>query len=243
MTRPNRLGALTLLACIAVVATSCTSATSTEPTAAEPVATAAAVEPGPTHLAPKGELVRLAYNNEAWITLGYRTANNSLGQNWMLLEVGMTVMSAASNQAIGRDAVSLTTPGGETIPLASQESFTKGNLRSLDARANTVRDSINYFPAGHRGGCRIGFFTDVSKSMRGMAWDTVTLNHRSSCFGRLYFEIPDGIQYGQHFLNVQFREGLIQVPFKIMTKDDLKDAVREFDQMVKDSKAQAEGKK
>jgi len=244
MSQLNRLGTLSLLACIAVVATGCTSATSTAPTPAEPVTTTAgaAEDPGPTRLAPKGELVRVAHNNEGWITLGYRMANSSVGQDWMLIELGLTVIAAKNNQTLDRESISLSTPDGKTIPLASQVEFTQANLRSLDARANTVRDSINYFPVGSRGACRIGFFTDVSKR-RGMAWDTVTVDYRTACLGRVYFEIPGGIQLGQHFLNVQFKEGLIRVPFKIMTKDELKEAVKEFDQMVKESKAQAKEQK
>ena len=33
----------------------------------------------------KGEVARIAYNNEGWVTMGYRTANDSQGQEWMLL--------------------------------------------------------------------------------------------------------------------------------------------------------------
>ena len=40
----------------------------------------------------KGEFVRIAYNNEGWVTLGYREANNrGVGENWLMLEVGVTV--------------------------------------------------------------------------------------------------------------------------------------------------------
>ena len=38
-----------------------------------------------------GEFVRVAYNNEGYATLGYRIANESVAEDWMLLEVGATL--------------------------------------------------------------------------------------------------------------------------------------------------------
>ena len=32
-----------------------------------------------------GEFVRIAYNNEGYVTLGYRVANDSVAEDWMLL--------------------------------------------------------------------------------------------------------------------------------------------------------------
>jgi len=35
----------------------------------------------------EGRYVRIAYNNEGFVTLGYKLANLSVGEEWMLLEV------------------------------------------------------------------------------------------------------------------------------------------------------------
>ena len=40
----------------------------------------------------EGTFVRAAYNNEGYVILGYETTNRSVGEEWMLLDVGMTVM-------------------------------------------------------------------------------------------------------------------------------------------------------
>ena len=40
--------------------------------------------------------------------------------------------------------------------------------------------------------------------------------------GRLYFRIPGGITYGQHWLNVKFENSLVRVPFRILTADEEK---------------------
>ena len=39
----------------------------------------------------EGRYVRAAYNNEGYVILGYRLANLSVGEQWMLLEVGFTL--------------------------------------------------------------------------------------------------------------------------------------------------------
>ena len=38
----------------------------------------------------EGNFVRAAYNNEGYVILGYQVSNRSIGEEWMLLEVGMT---------------------------------------------------------------------------------------------------------------------------------------------------------
>ena len=40
----------------------------------------------------EGKFVRAAYNNEGYVILGYQATNRSIGDEWMLLEVGMTIL-------------------------------------------------------------------------------------------------------------------------------------------------------
>ena len=82
-----------------------------------------------------------------------------------------------------------------------------------------MRDSINYFPPSAARACRIGFFTDVSQT-RAMVYDQVELSYQRACLGRIYFHVPGGIQYGQHWLNVQFENSLVRVPFRILTDEE-----------------------
>jgi len=171
----------------------------------------------------QGEFVRMAYNTEGFATLGYRTANNSVDEQWMLLELGLTLVDPTDDQPFKRDQISLQLPDGSTIAMALQEEFNKANLRALDRRANTVRDSINYFPRLATGSCRIGFFADTSQSGRGLAYDQVTLSRRLACVGRVYFQIPDGIKDGQYYLNLKFKESVVQVPFRIFTDEEQKE--------------------
>jgi hypothetical protein len=185
-----------------------------------------------------GEFVRMAYNNEGFATLGYRVANDSVGEKWMLLDLGLTVQKGVKNQKLQRGAISLQLPDGSTVPLASQEEFAKANLRALDARANMVHDSINYFPVSVTLPCRIGFFTDVGQPARGLAYDQVDLNPQKACVGRVYFNLPDGITTGQYYLNIKFAESALQVPFRILTKEEAKEFKKTWKDIKKEHDAQ-----
>jgi hypothetical protein len=178
-------------------------------------------DPGvPQIMSIEGRFVRAAYNNEGYVILGYRLANLSVGQPWMLLEVGTTLRDKVPAYTLTRDAVSIETPAGKTIPLATVEEYRKADLRALENQASVVRDSINYFPPGATQACRVGFFAELDQPA--LAHDTVELHPMRACMGRLYFEIPGGIQYGQHWLNVKFRDSLVRVPFRILTKEEEK---------------------
>jgi hypothetical protein len=178
-------------------------------------------DPGvPQIMSIEGRFVRAAYNNEGYVILGYRLANMSVGEPWMLLEMGTTLREKVPAYSLTRDAVSIETPDGKTIPLATVEEFRKADLRALQNHASAVRDSINYFPPMASQACRIGFFAELDQ--RGMAHDSVELHPTRACLGQLYFEVPGGIQYGQHWLNVKFRDSLVRVPFRILTKEEEK---------------------
>jgi hypothetical protein len=168
----------------------------------------------------QANFVRAAYNNEGYVILGYQLANRSIGEEWMLLEVGMTVLDNTPAFRMKRDALSLETPDGSTLPLPTVSEYRKADTRALQNRERVQRDSINYFPPRAHQACRIGFFSDVDSPA--MSWEDVELSNSRACLGRLYFKIPGGIAYGQHWLNVKFENSLVRVPFRILTKDEEK---------------------
>jgi len=132
--------------------------------------------------------------------------------------VGFTVLDGTPNYDLTRDAISLTTPDGKTIPLPTLEEFRKADLRALQNRERVQRDSINYFPTSAYRACSVQFFPNLES--RAMAWDTVELSSSRACVGRLYFQVPGGIAYGQHWLNVKFAKSLVRVPFRILTPEE-----------------------
>ena len=181
-------------------------------------------QPGvPEIMTIEGRYVRAAYNNEGYVILGYRLANESLGKEWMLLEVGMTVLPDTPDYRLTREAISLETPDGKTIPLPSIKEQREGNpgaIQAIQERARVQRDSINYFPNSAHRACAILFFPDLGA--RAVPYDVVDLSDDRACLGRLYFRIPGGIAYGQHWLNVKLQNSLIRVPFRILTKEEEK---------------------
>ncbi len=166
----------------------------------------------------EGTFVRAAYNNEGYAILGYRLANLSIGEEWMLLEFGTTVRDGVPAYTLTRSALSLETPDGKTIPLATVEEHRKANLRALETREKVQRDSINYFPPSASRACRLGFFSELES--RALPWDQVELDNQRGCVGRIFFHIPGGITYGQHWLNVKFQKSVVRVPFRILTKEE-----------------------
>ena len=169
----------------------------------------------------EGSFVRGAYNNEAYAILGYRLANSSVGEEWMLLEFGTTVLDNTPDYRLKREHLSLDTPEGKTLPLPTVEEYRAASEpRGLINREKVIRDSINYFPPMASKACRIGFFADLDQ--RALPWDEVELSNQRACLGRLFFKVPGGITHGQHWLNVKFQNSTLRVPFRILTKDEEK---------------------
>ena len=171
-----------------------------------------------------GQFVRVAYNKEGFVTLGYSMAQRSLGEEWLMLEAGLTMRSPAKDYTLKREHFTLKTPDGTMIPLATQSDYAKaGYLSALNNRAKVQRDSINYFPVDVTRGCSMSFFANVDQGRRMLAFDEVELSSNRACVGRLYFNVPGGIKTGQHWLIVDFGpSGKVEVPFRILTKEEEK---------------------
>jgi hypothetical protein len=218
------------------------------------VALSATAAPRPAHpqdasprsrqkLAVEGTFIRIGFDEEGWVTMGYRTANSSVGEEWLLLEVGVTVQKGVEDYTLERSDIALVTPGPKVVPLATQAEYQKaGHLRPLNARANIARDSINYFPPSARNACAMDFFGNPGGGGPSrLARDQVELSSDRACAGRLYFHVPDGVQLGLHNLVVRFAETTIRVPFQIMTEAEAKAFEKRWKEARKRAK-EAEGR-
>jgi len=176
----------------------------------------------------EANFVRAAYNNEGYVILGYQTANRSIGEEWLLLEVGVAIRNKVPDYTLKRGALSLDTAAGTTIPLATIEESRKaaGAIQALQNRERVQRDSINYFPPSAHQACRIGFFSQLNQ--RAMPWDEVELSTRRACLGQIYFHPSTPITYGQYWLNVKFEKSLVRVPFRVMTEEEEKRLSKNF---------------
>ncbi len=179
-----------------------------------------------------GETVRVAYNNEGYAVMSYKMAQQEVGKNWILLNVGLTLRAGAKDYRMMRDAFSIKTPDGTILPLATQPEYASDPyLRALNQRAKMTKDPINYFPPGPNRPCAIKFFSDVEGP--GLAYDYVEMSDTRACLGRLYFKVPGGIKTGQYWLNVKFANSTIQVPFRIFTEAEQKDFRKQWEDLAK----------
>lgn len=204
--------------------------------AQQPAPDMAAYKPQPT--VPEvfnimGQFVRVAYNNEGYVTLGYRIANGSVGEEWMYLQAGLTLREGVKYQNLKREAFSVKTPDGKIIPLATQKEYGEAlGLNALNQRAKVQKDSINYFPAGTTKVSAFQFFADLGKG-NPLSFDQVELADNRATVGRLFFKIPGGIQTGQHWLIVKFEKSEVQVPFRILTKEEEKQFKKTWEDFAK----------
>jgi hypothetical protein len=177
-------------------------------------------QPGvPQIMTLEGKFVRVAYNNEGYVILGYQIANRTIGDEWIMLDVGITLMERVPNYRLKREAVSLDTPDG-TLPLPSIEEYraNESKVQGLQQRLKVQRDSIDYFPPWTHGANRLGFFADVGS--RAMPWNEAEVTNSRACLGQLYFHVPGGTKYGQYWLNVKFAQSVVRVPFRLLTEEE-----------------------
>ena len=179
-------------------------------------------DPGvPQAMTVQANFVRAAWNNEAYVILGYQIANRTVGEEWIMLDVGLTLMEKVSDYKLKRDAISLDTPDG-TLPLPTIPEYRaeEAKVQPLQQRLKVQRDSIDYFPPWVHGVNRLGFFADLGS--RAMPWDEAEVSNDRACMGQLYFKVPGGTKYGQYWLNVKFAQSVVRVPFKLFTKEEEK---------------------
>lgn len=187
---------LMTLVVVVVAASACSSAVPTD-------------TPGVDRL---GEYILQQKGPEVDAVLGYRFADASIGDEWLILEVAVTAPSGQTAD-IERDNVFVRTPAGERIPLATQREFGEAypQLRPTLQKAAVARDPMDYFKANRRD-CRLGFFTEPGA---GVVFEELSLNDRRGCQGQLFFRVPGGIQPGQWTLGIDLEESDIRIPFEL----------------------------
>lgn len=159
-----------------------------------------------------GEYVLRQFGPQLWTVLGYRFAATQVGDEWMILDVGLSSPNGQSAR-VTRDAIFLRSPDGTRIPLATQTEFNEayGAMRPVITRSNVNSDPLDYFPPS-RIECSIQFFVAPGG---GVAFDEVTVSDIRGCFGKLFFNVPGGIQSGRWTLGIDLPESETRIPFEI----------------------------
>jgi len=188
----------------------------------------------------------IAYNGEGWVTLGYRGANDRQGQNWLMLQVGLTLRGPAED-TLSRSSFTLELPDGSKVPLPTQEEFLDayqmGEIPFMPPSADLAsrsdlpdgvllieqptRDNIDYFPPEADQPCGFRFFSGpmTKTTLRTLPDDEFNISSRHACGGYLFFKLPQNkvTVPGQYRLSVDFADSQVQVPFRIMNKEERKD--------------------
>lgn len=148
---------------------------------------------------------------QAEVVLSYRFAKHNPSEPWVLLTLGMTGQTGQSLQ-VKRSSVQLITPGGATVPLATQQQFGEASvhLQAMLARAAIDSEPVDYW-LGRRPQ-RLGFFVIPGE---GVAFDQVWINDRTVALGPLFFHLPGGTEPGTYRLDLTAGENHIQIPFTI----------------------------
>ena len=172
------LAVITVLCSISMVRTPVAFAQQQTPTTPKPTV--------PELFTIEGEFVRIAYDNQGYVTLGYRTAQESgPKEEWMLLDTGITLRKGVPDYTLKRGNITLKLPNGTSLPLATREQFNAaGGCTNLVQRDNMINDSINYFPSEANQPCAMRFFGPPGA----LSFDQVDLSAERACLGRLYFK-------------------------------------------------------
>jgi hypothetical protein len=233
--KPTKRSFYTALAAASLAAMASVYATSQQPAVKIP-------ESGvPQIMTLEDRFVRVAYNNEGYVILGYQIANRTVGEDWVMLDVGITLMKNTPTYVLKREALSLDTPDG-TVPLPSIEEYreNEAKVQPLQNRMKVQHDSINYFPPWTTGANRLGFFADLGS--RAMPWNQADVTTSRACVGQLYSHVPGGTKFGQYWLNTKFAQSVVRVPFRLFTKEEEKTLTKNYGDIKKQVEA-AFGKK
>jgi len=148
---------------------------------------------------------------EVEVVMSHRYATASVGADWLMLELAITTADTATVE-IDRNKIWVRTPAGEEVALASQEAFRAayGELSAKLAQADVMAEPLGYF-AGRRERPLELFATPFE----GLVYETVWLTYQEVHVGRLYFEVPGGIQPGRWELHLKLTESEVRIPFRL----------------------------
>ncbi len=154
--------------------------------------------------------------------LSWRYANQTFEKEpWLLLELAFAAEGGAVD--LNREDVSLSTPGGERLPLPGQRRLSEGlDVRWVEQKASASRDPINgYFP-NQRLEQRIPFFTYPGGPV---VQDEIGGGSSMLSRGDLFFEAPaGGWTSGRYTLVLKNKEMDVELPFRLPADDPKKDA-------------------
>ena len=160
-----------------------------------------------------GQAVVRAGSGDLWAVVDYRYAAQSLGSEWLIVEVAVTAADGRRFR-LGRSDIFLRTPSGARIPLPSQAEFSLAynDLRGAFRHAGVAASPLQAYMPTNRRPCEFQFFAIPGS---GITFDEVEINDRRACQARLPFLVPGGVQAGRWVLGIDLAESELRIPFDL----------------------------
>jgi hypothetical protein len=143
------------------------------------------------------------------VVLSYRFARDNRDTNWLMLDA---LMTADSPVGVPRSAISVRTPSGEVVPLATQREFERSFPQTMWA---VTVDRRLMEPIGYLAPQRVRPLRYFAARGVGIAWDVAYLDEFHNSFGRLFFHLPEGVQKGRYELRIDVPKSPITIPFTL----------------------------
>lgn len=169
--------------------------------------------PAGTEATPVGRYVVHSKTEHLDAVVGFRYAATHPGTQWLVLQFAATTPTGSSI-SIPRSGISVMTPDGGQVPMATQAQFTDayGMLQPVVHQARIIRDPMGYFPP-NREPCDLDFF---SAPGRAVTYDELNLDYHRACAGLIYFGLPSPVAPGRYTLVIRPKEGPeVRIPFTL----------------------------
>ncbi len=173
--------------------------------------TAAIADPAPASQLTQVGATAIVYKGpQINVVVSDRFARYNPEGKWLLLDTAMTATSDPVE--IPRGAIAVRTPDGTVVPLATQAEFEMHypQLASMLMRARVAGEPLGYLiPARYRS---LRLFAPRGI---GIVWDSAWLDQFHNSYGRLYFNLPNGVQKGQYELLIHLPNDNVVIPFTV----------------------------
>jgi hypothetical protein len=158
-----------------------------------------------------GETIMRSVGADLEANLGYKFADSSLGDEWLVVDLALTGLSSESIE-VRQESISVVTPDGRRIPLPTQKEFIAAypENQSLLRRAAIARQPLEATRGGRRP-CVLDFLRLPGTA--GTTRTAIWINDLELCVGMLAFPIRGGIQPGRWRLVIELEESNLEVPF------------------------------
>lgn len=173
--------------------------------------------PGATHSTKPGveqigEAMVRSVGADLEAILGYRFAEESLGDEWLIVDLALTGLRSEAIE-VRQEAISIVTPDGRRVPLPTQKEFIAAysEVQSAVRRAEIASQPLEATRGGRRP-CELNFLRLPGS---GVTRDAIWINQRELCVGKLAFPIAGGIQPGRWRLVIELEESSLDVPFNL----------------------------